>query len=82
MSHHDSPKTLTVRLCLELPVGTRWQIYYRLQELKIECSCSDDGSLQIKASRFEDLVLLQSTLKQFTASRQELIDWLDKCWKL
>lgn len=82
MSHFDSPKTLTVRLRLELPVGTRWQIYYRLQELRIESSCSDDGSLRIKVNRFEDLVLLQSTLKQFTASRQELIDWLDKCWNL
>ncbi|MDJ0697266.1 MAG: hypothetical protein QNJ49_18165 [Mastigocoleus sp. MO_167.B18] len=82
MSHYDSPKTITVRLCLELPVGTRWQIYHRLQELKIECSCSGDGSLRIKVNQFEDLVLLQSTLKQFTASRQELIDWLDKCWNL
>jgi hypothetical protein len=59
----------------------RWRICHRLQELAIPSSCPDDGSLQVEVNSVSDAVLIRSTVMQFTASRQELIDWLKRCWE-
>lgn len=58
----------------------RWQIYYRLQELMIPCCCPADGSLRVEVNNYLDAVLVRSTVKQFLASRQELVEWLERCW--
>ncbi|WP_088240272.1 Asr1405/Asl0597 family protein [Calothrix rhizosoleniae] len=67
---------------IDIPISDRWQIYHRLQELQIQCWCPVDGSLQVKVTSYIDVILIRSTVIQFTASRQELINFLEKCWKL
>ncbi|NJK74732.1 MAG: hypothetical protein HC849_34190 [Oscillatoriales cyanobacterium RU_3_3] len=59
----------------------RWQIYNRLQELMIPCWCPKDGSLQVQIRDNIDAVLLRSVVQQFVASRQEMVNWLERCWQ-
>ncbi|MBH8574811.1 hypothetical protein I8752_17640 [Nostocaceae cyanobacterium CENA369] len=65
---------------LQIPLSDRWLIYHRLQELMISCSCPADGSLRVQVNNLLEAVLIRSTVMQFLASRQELIEWLDRCW--
>lgn len=60
----------------------RWQIYRRLQELEISCRCSTERPLQVEIDRPLAIVQLTYVVKQLTASRSELIDWLDDCWRV
>ncbi|MBD2254081.1 Asr1405/Asl0597 family protein [Nostoc parmelioides] len=65
---------------LQIPLCDRWQIYHRLQELMIPCSCHTDGSLRVQINSWLTAILVRSTVMQFLAPRQELIDWLERCW--
>jgi hypothetical protein len=65
---------------LQIPLCDRWRICQRLQELKIPCCCHNDGSLRVQVNSFIEAILIRSILMQFLASRQELIDWLERCW--
>lgn len=58
----------------------RWSIHHRLQELNITCACPADGTLRVEVNHVLDLVLTRSAVRQFTTSRQDNIDWLDRCW--
>ena len=58
----------------------RWQVYYRLKELKIPCWCHADGSLRVQINNSLEAILLRSAVWQLMASRSELIDWLNRCW--
>ncbi|MEO1432026.1 MAG: Asr1405/Asl0597 family protein [Cyanobacteria bacterium J06633_8] len=66
---------------VQIPYHQRWQIYHRLQELNIPSSCREDGSLQVQINNPMAAILLHSTVVQFTASRQSLINWLERCWQ-
>ncbi|MEA5507942.1 hypothetical protein VB735_33630 [Halotia wernerae UHCC 0503] len=65
---------------LQIPLSDRWRIYYRLQELKISCSCPADGSLRVQVNTSLEAVLIRSTVIQFLADRHELVEWLERCW--
>jgi hypothetical protein len=65
---------------LQIPLGDRWPIYHRLQELMIPCSHLPDGSLQVQVNSLLTAILVCSTVMQFVATRQELLDWLEYCW--
>jgi hypothetical protein len=65
---------------LQIPLSDRWQIYHRLQELMIPCSCLPDGSLRVQINSLLAAMLVRSTVMQFLASRQELLEWLECCW--
>lgn len=65
---------------VEIPVSDRWRIYHRLQELMIPCSCPPDGSLVVEVNDAIAAVLVRSTVQHFLATRQELLDWLNRCW--
>lgn len=67
---------------IQIPRCDRWRIYHRLQELMIPCSCLPDGSLRVRVNDYLTAVLVRSTVQQFLASRQELIDWLERCWQI
>jgi len=67
---------------LQIPLSDRWRIYHRLQELMIPCSCPADGSLRVQVNSLLAAVLVRSTVMQFLAPRQELVDWLEHCWTL
>ena len=59
----------------------RWLLQRRLQELMIKSWCSDDGSLWVEVKHSNAAILVHSTVKQFLSPRQELLDWLERCWQ-
>lgn len=65
---------------LQIPLSDRWQIYHRLQELMIVCSCPPDGSLRVQVNSLQEAILVRSAVMQFLASRCELVKWLETCW--
>lgn len=67
---------------VQIPLCDRWRVYHRLQELMIPCSCPPDGSLRVQVNSCLTAILVYSTVKQFMASRQELINWLEQCWQI
>jgi len=64
---------------LEVSRIDRWRIYSRLQELMIPCWCLQDGTLRVEIQSGTSAVLLRSVVQQFVASRQELVNWLERC---
>lgn len=58
----------------------RWEIYHRLQTLDISCQCKTNKPLQVKLDSVLAAIQLWSVAKQCTASRQELLRWLNQCW--
>ncbi|MCX7592206.1 MAG: hypothetical protein N2235_00310 [Fischerella sp.] len=78
----NSANNLGDRYIVQIPLSDRWQVYHRLQELMIPCSCLPDGSLRVQINSGLAAILVHSTVRQFMASRQELIDWLEKCWQI
>lgn len=59
----------------------RWFIYKRLQELEIPCWCASQQPLRVNICNCRDAIQLISVVKQTTASRQELIQNLERCWQ-
>jgi hypothetical protein len=74
------PSSLNFSTPIEIPRCDRWRIHRRLEELMISSSCPVDGSLQVEIQYVIDLVLVRSTVQQFMAPRQELVNWLERCW--
>lgn len=69
-----------VSLVVTIQRCDRWQVYRRLQNLGIACWCPSDGTLWVEINGCVGATLLRSTVQQFTHSRSELADWLDRCW--
>ncbi|MEB3151040.1 MAG: hypothetical protein VKL60_18725 [Sphaerospermopsis sp.] len=65
---------------LEVPLSDRSEIFHHLQELMIACTCEPDGSLRVQINSFKEAVIVQNTIMQFLASREELVEWLESCW--
>jgi hypothetical protein len=65
---------------VEVSWADRWQVYQRLKELEIPCICQTNQPLQVEIANPQTVVQLWSVMRQFTASRQELICTLDNCW--
>ncbi|MGB3404956.1 MAG: Asr1405/Asl0597 family protein [Microcoleaceae cyanobacterium] len=59
----------------------RWSVYKRLQELEIPCCCGAQQPLRANINNCRDAFQLISVIKQLTASRQELIHNLERCWQ-
>lgn len=66
---------------VSVPRIDRWRIYHRLQELTIPCCCPSDGSLCVAVENCTGALLVRSVVQQFIASRQEMVDWLERCWQ-
>lgn len=60
----------------------RWQVYQRLQSLDISCFCSTAGWVEVEVHTPVVVAQLRSVVQQTTASRQELIDWLERCLQI
>lgn len=67
-------------LIVEVNWADRWQVYQRLQELAIPCSCAIDKPLQVQITDAMAAVQLWSVLRQLNTSRQDLVRWLENCW--
>ncbi len=76
------PSSNVLDQIVQIPYHQRWEVYHRLQALFIPCSCRKDGYLQVQINSPVAAILLRSTVIQCTASRQLLIDWLERCWQL
>ena len=78
MSNFDS------NYSLDLSVGCadRWWVYHRLQSLEVPCRCQCYKPLQVEVYSPLSTVQIWSVMRQTTASRQELTDWLETCWQL
>lgn len=59
----------------------RWQVYRRLCELGISCSCAAHQPLVVQIGSTIALVQLWSVMRQALIPRQALVDWLEDCWK-
>ncbi|MEH2281159.1 MAG: Asr1405/Asl0597 family protein [Nostoc sp.] len=59
----------------------RWQVYQRLKELDIPCSCAANQPLKVEISNLTAAVQLWSVIRRFTASRQDQIWTLECCWQ-
>ncbi|MCY7275536.1 MAG: hypothetical protein LH702_17800 [Phormidesmis sp. CAN_BIN44] len=60
----------------------RWQIYHRLCELDIPCRCVAYEPLTVQVEGAIAALQLWSVVKQISTSRLELVDWLERCWRL
>ncbi|MEM8672446.1 MAG: Asr1405/Asl0597 family protein [Cyanobacteria bacterium P01_G01_bin.67] len=60
----------------------RWDVYRRLQALEIDCRCSTNEPLLVDLHSPTTLVQIWSVLRQSSADRCQLIDWLNNCWYL
>lgn len=77
------PKTATVppnAQVIHTTIGDRWFIRQRLIELEISCGALANGLLWVDVQDDLDLMLVWSVVQQFTASRGELVGWLEDCW--
>ncbi|PPT09689.1 hypothetical protein CKA32_006241 [Geitlerinema sp. FC II] len=52
-----------------------------MQELNISCTCPADGTLRVDIDRAIALLLVHSVVQQCLLSRQESLDWLERCWR-
>lgn len=59
----------------------RWQVYHRLQELDIPCSCAIEQPLIVQIADVVSAVQVWSVTRQFTASRTDCVCWLKRCWQ-
>jgi hypothetical protein len=59
----------------------RWTVYQRLQELMIPCWCPEDGFLWVEIEYVNHAILLRSAVYGAVSSRQDLVNWLERCWE-
>lgn len=67
--------------CQLLKSPDRWSVYRRLQELEIPCECAVNQPLSVEIHTVMAALQFRSVVQQFTATRRELIHWLDDCWQ-
>ncbi len=66
---------------VEVNWADRWQVYHRLQELAIPCWCDTNQPLRVHIDDALTAVQLWSVLRQLTTSRQDLVCWLERCFR-
>ncbi len=81
-NHNSQPHSQDLTKVVNISQIDRWFIRHRLQELMINSWCTDNGELLVEVNNFTDAILVHSTVKQFVAPRKELVDWLERCWKM
>ncbi|BAZ29130.1 hypothetical protein NIES4074_15680 [Cylindrospermum sp. NIES-4074] len=72
---------IEIKQAVEVNWADRWQVYQRLQELDIPCWCETNQPLRVKISNPTAAVQLWSVMRQFSASRQDLIWTLEHSWQ-
>ena len=67
---------------IDIDWADRWQVYQRLQELDIICICDTNQPLMVEINNPTAAIQLWSVIKQFTASRQDLIKNIENSWRI
>lgn len=79
MHADQSPENLTnIVVCCE----DRWQVYHRLQELKISCQCSGFQPLTVNIQTATEALQLWSIVRRVSQPRRNLIRALAQSWQL
>ncbi|WP_421654855.1 Asr1405/Asl0597 family protein [Leptothermofonsia sp. ETS-13] len=79
--NHSQLESLTVQV-FSVSRCDRWQARERLQALSIPCHCTADGCLVVEINSPLAVIQLKSVVQQLTASRAELVNWLENCWEM
>ena len=66
---------------VDVPDWAKPKIYQRLQELAIPCWRTRDGNIWVEIGDVNNAVLINRTIKQSVAQRQELVELLQNCWQ-
>lgn len=72
----------SVKQVVEISRCDRWQACQRLEELGIACHCLEDGRLYVELNTPITALQVRSVVWQITASRRELLQWLERCWRV
>jgi hypothetical protein len=67
---------------VEVTGAERWTMFQRLRELEIPCWCEPNQPLRVQLMDTHASVQYWSVSRQLTASRQELVLWLEQCWQM
>lgn len=59
----------------------RWQVYYRLLDLNVPCSCSLGNPLLVELHSPLVAIQVWQVLRQTEMKRVDLINWLETCWQ-
>ncbi|MEM8718532.1 MAG: Asr1405/Asl0597 family protein [Cyanobacteria bacterium P01_G01_bin.39] len=65
---------------LAVELAYRWDVYRRLQDLEIDCQCSTNKPLLVDLHSPTTVAQVWSVIRQSSAERHQLIDWLNNCW--
>jgi hypothetical protein len=77
--HTNDPDELSQEW-LEVTHSASWEIASRLHELGVPCARHPYQPLKLYPHTPLALIQTWSVFRQFTQSRSELSDWLDRCW--
>ena len=66
---------------IEVHCRDRWQVFHRLQELEIPCRCRAHKPLWVNVESAYAAIQLWSVTHRTTASREELAQQLEACWR-
>jgi len=81
MNSIPTPFSSTLQdVVVTVPLGDRWLVRDRLQELDILCHCEVDGSLRLAVTSAQSAIQVWSVLFRWTGSRLDQVDWLERCY--
>ncbi len=60
----------------------RWSIYQRLTLLGISCRYAPHQPLEVEVHSPTTALYIWSVVRQLTADRATLVNWLERCWQL
>ncbi|MFM2312089.1 MAG: hypothetical protein RLZZ04_1365 [Cyanobacteriota bacterium] len=78
--HSSAPEE--TRRAITVKWAYRWEVFRRLQALEIDCQCSTNEPLLVDLDSPTTLIQVWSVIRQSTAERHQLIDWLNGCWTI
>lgn len=64
---------------VEIDCCDRWEAYFRLQELGIDCECKSHQPLKATVASAHDAIQVWCVTSRLNKSRVELANWLEGC---
>jgi hypothetical protein len=77
-----SETELSQSLWVELQGPERWTIGDRLRQLGIPVTCAMGQPLRIQVSTAQAALQCWSVMRSYQASRSQLADWLEVCFRM